>query len=101
MILDLNGEALVVRVQGRPLGYRPGLKHTIQFETKVVVLAGCIMLLNDKAQALRSSDFCFTAGLSRFGKIAFGMIRGEFFAGHDFIPGRSAERLRLLFRLIA
>jgi hypothetical protein len=40
MILGLDGEALVLRVERRPLGDGPGLEDAVKLEPEVIVQAG-------------------------------------------------------------
>ena len=53
MVLDLDREPLVMRIEGRALGDGPGLEDAVQFEPQVVVQMRCRMLLNHEAEALR------------------------------------------------
>ena len=50
MVLDLDGQALVGRIQGRAAGDRPGLEDAAGLEPQVVVQAGRVMFLDDEAQ---------------------------------------------------
>ena len=49
MILDLDRQALVVRVERGAAGDRPGLEDAIEFQPQVVVKPRRIMLLDDEA----------------------------------------------------
>ena len=55
MVLDLDGEPLVCRIERWAARHRPGLEHAIQLETQVVVQAGRRMLLDDKAAPIRAT----------------------------------------------
>ena len=57
VVLDLDSEALVCRIEGWALGHRPGLEHAVVLEAKIVVQAGGGMLLDDKAGILGGADF--------------------------------------------
>ena len=49
MILDLDRQALVARIEARTLRHRPALQHAIEFEAEVVVQAARRMALHDEA----------------------------------------------------
>src|SRR5690242_8194383 len=50
MILDVNGEPPLLRVEARPFRHRPALQHAVQFETEIVVQAPRRVLLDDEGQ---------------------------------------------------
>ena len=82
MILDLDGQALVARVAGRPLGDGPGLEDTLVLEAKVVVQLARRMLLDHKAWIFCRCDGCLALRLRRLHKIALGVIGGKLLPGH-------------------
>ena len=49
MILDLHGEALVGRIERRPLGHGPGFQHAFHLQAKIIVQARGVMLLHHEA----------------------------------------------------
>jgi hypothetical protein len=53
MILDLDGKTLVVRIERRSLGYRPGSEHPIKLKPKIEMQSARVMLLDDEAAAVR------------------------------------------------
>src|SRR6185437_3928144 len=74
MILDLDGEPLVMRIEGRSLGDSPGFEDAIQFQSQIIVQVQCRMLLNHESEALRRLDLSTSAGFGRLGEIAFGSL---------------------------
>ena len=48
VVLDLDREPLVARIERRPLGYRPGFEHAVEFEAEIVMEPGGIVLLDDE-----------------------------------------------------
>ena len=83
MVFDFDRKALVVGVEGRALGDGPGFEDAVEFEPQVVMQVRCCMLLNDEAEALRGLDFRVSAGLGRFGEIAFGAVLCEQLFDHE------------------
>ncbi len=56
VVLDLHGQALVVRVERGAAGHRPGLEHAVEFEPQVVMQPGGVVLLDDEAQRVGGRD---------------------------------------------
>lgn len=71
MILDLNCQPLVVRVERRAFGDRPGFEDAIQLEPQVIVQPGGIMFLDDEATAIAARELRIAARLIRFLKSRF------------------------------
>jgi hypothetical protein len=69
VVLGLYGQALVLRIERRPLGRGPGLEHAIDFEAEIIVQPRRGMLLHDKAGVLRGSDLSLAARLGRLREI--------------------------------
>ena len=65
VVLNLDCEALVMRVQGRTFGDSPRFEDTTEFKTKIVVQPRGRMLLNDKPKPVRFYDRTFAAGFFR------------------------------------
>src|SRR5258708_18874100 len=40
VIFDLHGQALVMRIERRALGHRPGFEDAVELETKIVMQSG-------------------------------------------------------------
>jgi len=70
VVLDLDGEPLVMWVEGRPFGNSPGFEDTVQLQPQVVVQSRGIVLLDDEAPAVRRCDMCLAARLLRLPEIA-------------------------------
>ncbi len=83
MILDFKGQTLVMGIERRAAGHRPGLEDAVQFEAEVVVQAGGVMLLDDVAQARGIGDRRLAAGFRGFLEIALGAIWRELPGGHE------------------
>ncbi len=49
VILDMNRESFVARIQTRPFGHRPALQGAAEFKAKVVMQPPCSMLLHHEA----------------------------------------------------
>ena len=54
VILDMDGEPLVVGIEARAARDRPALHDAVEFEPQVVVQPGRVMLLDDIAVAARA-----------------------------------------------
>ena len=52
MILDLDREPLVVRIERRPARHRPGLEDAVEFEPKIIMQPRRIMLLDHEPPRL-------------------------------------------------
>ena len=74
MVLDLDCEPLVMRIEGRTLGDGPGFEDAVQFQSQVIVQVRCRMLLNHEAEALRRLGLRISAGFGRLREIAFGSV---------------------------
>lgn len=74
IVLDLDREPLVRRIEGRALCNCPGFENTVKLEPKVVMQMRSRMLLDDKAEALRGTDLCISAGFGGFRKIPLGAV---------------------------
>src|ERR1700729_1654867 len=77
VILNFYRQPLVARIKRWPLGYSPRLENTVQFETKVVVQSGSVMLLNHKAWTFRNADLAPAARLRGFREITLCLIFRE------------------------
>jgi hypothetical protein len=77
MVLHLDGEALFLRIEARPLGERPTLEHPSEFQAQIVVEASGSVLLNKiktPGRAFRE----LSLRLCSPGKIAFTLVGIEF-----------------------
>lgn len=70
VILDLDCQPLVVRVEGWAFGDSPGFKDAIELEPQVVVQPGGIMFLDDEATAIATGELRIAARLRRLLKVA-------------------------------
>ena len=71
MVFNRNREPLHLGVERRSLGHGPGLEHTIELETKVIVQASRRVLLNDKEQRTASLRYRLRRRLRRSFERAF------------------------------
>jgi hypothetical protein len=55
VILDVDREALVLRIEARATGDGPTLHHTVEFEAEIVMQARRFVLLDDETVALDAS----------------------------------------------
>ena len=83
MILDLNCEPLVMRIERGSLGDGPGFEDAVQFESQVVVQVRCRMLLNHEAEIFRRLDLRISAGFGRLREVAFGSVFCKQLFDHD------------------
>ena len=77
VILDLDGQALVVRIERGSARYRPGLEHAIEFEPEIVMQPRRIVALDDEAQPLPLRDSRFAGRLGGQAEVAFCAIGSE------------------------
>ena len=54
MVLGAARHSSVPGIYRRPLGYRPGYEHSVNLETKVIVVAARRMVLNDETRPVIS-----------------------------------------------
>ena len=52
MVFDFDRQPLVIGIDRRTLGNRPGLEHAVQFEPQIVMQPRRVMFLNDEAKML-------------------------------------------------
>ena len=57
MVLDLDRQALVMRIERGPSRHRPGLEHAVEFEPKIVMEPRRIVLLDHEARPIRRPAF--------------------------------------------
>ncbi len=86
MILHLDGQPLVARIERRTLGHRPGLEDAVEFEPEIVMQSRRRMLLDHEAAALRWCDLGVAAWLRGFLEIAFLAVGDKLLEGHGAIP---------------
>jgi hypothetical protein len=79
MILDLDGQPLVVRIERRAARHRPGLEHAVELEPEIIVQACRIVALDHEAQALAGRDDRRTRRLGGFLEVALRPVGGEAF----------------------
>ena len=65
MVFDLDRKPLVMGIERRPFGHGPGFENAIQFEPQIVVEAGGVVLLDDKAATGRGLHSVLAAWLPR------------------------------------
>ncbi len=74
VVLHLDRQPLVMRVQRRAARDRPGLEHAVEFQPQVVVQPGRVVLLDDEAQLVGGGGRRRAARLGRPGEVALGLI---------------------------
>ena len=82
VILNLDGEALITRIERRPARHGPGFEHPVDFEAKVIVQTRRVVLLDDEARVFGRLDRARAARLCRLLEIAARTVLGEFLARH-------------------
>src|SRR6185437_373323 len=83
MILDFDGEPLVMRVERRAAGHRPRLEDAVEFEPQIVVQPGCGMLLDDEPPPTRRRDPDIARGLLGLLEIPLLPVGGQLSGRHD------------------
>ena len=78
MVLDLDGQPLIVWVQRRAARDGPGLEHAVEFKAQVVVQPGRVVLLDHEAQAIRGPCRRGTLGFPGLGEVALGLVSRQF-----------------------
>ena len=68
VVLHLDREALVLRVERDALGHRPGLEDAVELKAQVIVQARRGMLLDDEAGVLGGSNLALPLGSAVFVK---------------------------------
>ena len=77
VVLDVDGEALFAGVETWPLGYRPALEHTPEFQPEIVMQPAGRMLLNHEAEPLAGRLRKLAAWLWGFREIALFTVAAE------------------------
>ena len=62
MIFHLDRKALVVRIERRAFGHRPGFEDAVELKPQVVVQPRGVMFLDDEAPAVRRLDRSWPLG---------------------------------------
>src|SRR5690349_4618420 len=70
MILDMHRQPLVVRVEARPLGYRPAKQDAVQLEAEIIVETRGRMLLDHEAQGAVAALADLALGLGGDAEVA-------------------------------
>ncbi|MGY4356834.1 hypothetical protein ACVW0J_003327 [Bradyrhizobium sp. i1.7.7] len=89
MVLDLDRQPLVMRIERGSLGDRPRLEHAVELEPQIIVQSRRIVLLDHEAPLRRWRHRGLARRLRCLLEIAFLSVGGEF-SQHD--------RSRILFR---
>src|SRR5262249_42563711 len=77
MVLDLDREPLVMRVERGPPRHRPGLEHAVEFEPQIIMQSGRGVFLDDEAAVLRERNRGVARGLRRLVEIPLLAVGGE------------------------
>jgi len=81
VVLDVNGEVVLLGVGGHAFGHRPRDENAIPFEPEIPVQAARVMLLHHKPRRLGRFPGNLGAGFWCLLEIALGLVLGELF-GH-------------------
>ena len=76
VVLGLDGEPLVGRIERRPLRHRPALQHVADLEPQIVVVGGRVMLVDDETVAAVAGGA--PGRLACFGEIALRPVGTQF-----------------------
>ncbi len=82
MILDLDREPFVARIERWPPRHRPGFEDAIEFQPQIVMQAGRVMLLDHEAPLFGRRDLDVAGGLRRLAEIALLAVRAELLQRH-------------------
>ncbi|MHC2538449.1 hypothetical protein ACVJMY_008018 [Bradyrhizobium diazoefficiens] len=82
MVLDLDRQPLVVRIERGALRHRPGLEHAVELEAEIVVQPAGVMLLDHEASLFRRGYRGLAGGLRGLLEVPLLSIGGEF-SQHD------------------
>src|SRR6266404_2627679 len=77
MILDVDGEPLVRRIEARSLRHRPAFERAVELETEVVMQAAGGVLLHDEPQPCAALRRHAALRLRSLAEIAFAMVALE------------------------
>src|SRR5882757_4190857 len=77
MILDLDRQPLVVRIERGAARHRPGLEDAVEFEPEIVMQPGRIVLLDHEAPQLRRRNLDLARRLAGLLEIALLAVDGE------------------------
>ncbi len=72
VVLDVHGEPLVARVEGRTLRHGPAQEDTVELQPKVIVQTRCRMLLD--AVGVPPGRTCLGGRLGRLGEVALLLV---------------------------
>ncbi len=86
MILDLDREPLVVRIERGAARHRPGFEDAVEFQPQIVMQAGRVMLLDYEAPLFGRRDLDVAGGLRRLAEIALLAVRAELLQRHGQTP---------------
>src|SRR5262249_41944886 len=76
MVLHLDREPLVMRIERRTARHRPGLEDAVKLQAEIIMQPGCRMLLNHEAPPLRRSHFGLARRLCGLLEIALFPVSG-------------------------
>ena len=82
VILDLDGQSFVVRVDGGAARDRPGFEHAVKLEPEIVMQPCGIVFLDHETAAGGPSGRSLAARLQGFLKIALGAVGRKLTLGH-------------------
>ena len=83
MILDVDGEMLLPRLERHTFRYRPGDEDAVALEAEVVVEAPRVVSLHDEARSLRLGALA-AEWLGCLAPISLSLVLGKLLAHRDF-----------------
>ena len=82
VILDLDREPLVVRIERGSSRHRPGFEDAVELQPQIVMQPGRVMLLDHEPPLSGRRDLDVAGGLRRLAEIALLPVRAEFLQRH-------------------
>jgi hypothetical protein len=86
MVFNLDGQALVTRIERWTFGDGPGFEHAVDLKPQVVMQPTGSVLLHDKAGIVAPADRALAAWLRRFFEIALGAVARQGLLRHWDLP---------------
>src|SRR5690242_12311371 len=74
VVFHLHRKALIVRIEARPLGYRPAPEHVAHLQAEVVVPPAGVVQLHDEDRALTGGTAAGRRRLTRLAEITLALV---------------------------
>ena len=82
VILDLDRQPLVVGIERRPPGHRPGLEDAVELQPQIVMQPGRVVLLDHEPPLFGGRDLDVAGGLRGLAEIALLPVRAQALQRH-------------------